>query len=571
MRFIQNPFVVALLGFILFISGLRAIGFVGPDEARYADVARGMLLSGDYVTPRLFGEPWFEKPPLYYWAASQLFRFSTNEQTARLPSAIAAIVFLLVWFRFARARFGETVALLATLFLASSLGWIGFARAAAMDMLFAATLDLALLLLALWLWERRPLRLYGFYIFLGLATLAKGPLAVGLAGLVFLGYAATIRDWSALRPLLLSPALAAFFAVAGPWYAICYAVNGAPFVEEFILEHNLARFVSADALGHGQPVWFYIPVLIAGLFPWSPLLLLPLGEMFHAARGVFRDKQRAFLFWWVVLPFAFFSLSENKLPGYLLPILPPITLWIAILVGQAAKTSSNTESSTPSLPRKAGGDSISGESASCGMPAEVPFILIGCSALLLLIVPLFAPLLSESLATGLRQALADWSMAGAWRQVLQGPVPVSRWLLLVGSVGFTIYFAVRKQTLFASFMVFLGVVVCLLAITAHLSPSINRVASARPVAERVIALGVPAEDVAVYRVHRNQTYQLSYYLGRGLPEWSPEDTTSNISIVVAGQDEQIPIARPVSYFPGQRLRVWELIGLRIETENPPRP
>jgi len=287
MRFIQNPFLVALLAFILFISGLRAIGFVGPDEARYADVARGMLLSGDYVTPRLFGEPWFEKPPLYYWAASQLFRISMNEQTARLPSAIAAIVFLLVWFRFARARFGETVALLATIFLASSLGWIGFARAAAMDMLFAATIDLALLLLALWLWERKPLRLYGFYIFLGLATLAKGPLAVVLAGLVFLGYVATFRDWAALRTLLLSPALAVFFAVAGPWYALCYAVNGAPFVEEFILEHNLARLVSAAALGHGQPAWFYIPVLIAGLFPWSPLLLLPLGEMVHAARGIF--------------------------------------------------------------------------------------------------------------------------------------------------------------------------------------------------------------------------------------------------------------------------------------------
>jgi hypothetical protein len=83
-------------------------------------------------------------------------------------------------------------------------------------------------------------------------------------------------------------------------------------------------------------------------------------------------------------------------------------------------------------------------------------------------------------------------------------------------------------------------------------------------------LGVPAEDVAVYRIHRNQAYQLSYYLGHGLPEWSLEDTTSNIAVVVAGQDEQIPIARPVSYFPGQRLRVWELIGLRIETENPPR-
>jgi 4-amino-4-deoxy-L-arabinose transferase-like glycosyltransferase len=561
MRFIQNPLLVALLAFILFLSGLGAVGFVGPDEARYADVARGMLLSGDYVTPRLFGEPWFEKPPLYYWIASQLFRIGTNEQTARLPSVIAAIIFLLIWYRFAKARFGETVAVLATIFLASSLGWIGFARAAAMDMLFTVTLDLALLLLALWLWERKPLRLYGFYLFLALATLAKGPLAVVLAGLVFLGYVATFRDWSALRPLLFSPALAVFFAVAGPWYALCYAANGAPFVEEFILEHNLARFVSPGALGHGQPVWFYIPVLVGGLFPWSPLLLLPLGVMVHAARGVLRDKQGAFLFWWVVLPFAFFSLSENKLPGYLLPVLPPLTLWIAILVGQAERTSS-AENSEPLLPGRAGAVQ---DSASCRRPPEVPLILIGCSALLLLTVPLLAPLLSESLATGLRQALAEWNLANAWRQVIQGTVPVSRWLLLAGSVGFTLYFATRKQPLYASFMAFTGVAVCLLAIMAYLSPAINRVASTRPVAERVIELGVPAEEVAVYRIHRNQTYQLSFYLGHGLAEWSPEDATSNISIIVANQDEQIPIARPLSYFPGQRLRIWELIGLRIET------
>ncbi len=565
MRFIQNPLLVALLALILFVSGLRAIGFVGPDEPRYADVARAMLLSGDYVTPRLFGEPWFEKPPLYYWIAAQFFRISISEQTARLPSAIAAIVFLLVWFRFARARFGETTAGLATIFLASALGWIGFARAAAMDMLFTVTLDLALLLLALWLWERKPLRLYGFYVFLGLATLAKGPLAVVLAGLVFLGYAATFRDWGALRSLLLSPALAVYFAVAAPWYVLCYVVNGAPFVEEFILEHNLARFVSADALGHGQPAWFYIPVLIAGLFPWSPLLLLPLAEMVYAARGVFRDKQRAFLFWWIALPFLFFSISENKLPGYLLPVLPPVTLWVAILVAHAAKPSSDAES-PGSSPGKLGVHPVTGNSASWDMPPGAPLILIGCSALLLLTVPLFAPLLSGSLTTGLRQALAEWSIAGAWQQIFQGTVPVSRWLLLTGSVGFTIYFAFRRQPLYASFMAFIGVAVCLLALTSHLSPSINRVASARSVAERIATLGVPAEEVAVYRLHRNQTYQLSYYLGHGLPEWSLEDTSSGVSIVVAGQDQQVPIARPLSYFPGQRIRIWELIGLRVEAE-----
>ena len=116
-------------------------------------------------------------------------------------------------------------------------------------------------------------------------------------------------------------------------------------------------------------------------------------------------------------------------------------------------------------------------------------------------------------------------------------------------------------------MLLASVAVCLLAITAHLSPAINSVASARSVADRIVSLAVPAEEVAVYRIHRNQTYQLSYYLGHGLPEWSPDDTASNASIVVAAQDQEVPIARPVSFFPGQRLRVWELIGLCIRTER----
>ena len=561
MRFLQNPLLTALLAFVLFLSGLGAVGFVGPDEARYADVARGMLLSGDYVTPRLFGEPWFEKPPLYYWFASQLFRLSTNEQTARLPSAIAALGFLLLWFRFARRRFGQTTAMLATIFLASTLAWIGFARAAAMDMLFTVTLDLALLLLALWFWERKSAYLYGFYALLGLATLAKGPLAVGLAGLVAFAYIATFREWTALRKLVLSPAVAAFFAVAAPWYVLCYAYNGAPFVEEFFVRHNLARLVSAEELGHGQPIWFYIPILLAGLFPWSAMLLLPLVEVVRGPRGIWQDQRRAFLFWWIALPFLFFSLAENKLPGYLLPILPPLTLWIAILVAEVSP--SETGKLVPSV--------VEGNAFPARLPEKLPLALIGVSALLLLTVPLFAPLLSESLATGLRRALADWSVAGAWAGILRGAVPVSRWILLAGAVAFSLYFLWQKQALGAAYLALTGVAVCMLAITAHLSPSINRVASTRSVAERIQSLAVPGDEVAVYRIHRNQTYQLSFYLGHGLREWSPADTSSNVSLVVAGQDEMVPFAQPLSLFPGQRLRLWQLIGLRIETQNPPRP
>src|SRR6266404_2360275 len=186
MKYFSNPLLWLLLAFTLYFLGLGAVGFVGPDEPRYADVARGMLRTGDYVTPRLFGETWFEKPPLYYWLASLFFRMGGSEIEARLPSALDAVAFLVMWFKFTRSRFGERRAIFACVLLGSTLGWIGFAHAAVTDMLFAAALGTDLVLLASWFWNKEEQTLWAFYAVLGLATLAKGPVAVVLAGLIAL-------------------------------------------------------------------------------------------------------------------------------------------------------------------------------------------------------------------------------------------------------------------------------------------------------------------------------------------------------------------------------------------------
>ena len=244
MKYFSNPLLWLLLAFTLYFLGLGAVGFVGPDEPRYADVARGMMRTGDYVTPRLFGEPWFEKPPLYYWLTSVFFRMGASEIEARLPSALAAIAFLVMWFKFTRRRFGERRAILACVLLGSTLGWIGFAHAAVVDMLFAAALGTALILLASWFWNKEEQTLWAFYAVLGLATLAKGPVAVVLAGLVALAYLLTCRDWKTLKATLLSPGPAFFLLVAGPWYAVCYQRNGMAFIQEFIIKHNFGRYLS---------------------------------------------------------------------------------------------------------------------------------------------------------------------------------------------------------------------------------------------------------------------------------------------------------------------------------------
>ena len=162
---------------------------------------------------------------------------------------------------------------------AAAAGGIGFGRAAAMDMLLTTTLGAALAMLAWWLWEEKAAALYGFYALLGVATLSKGPLAVALAGMVALGYVANFRQWKKIPKLLWTPALGCFAIIAAVWYWLCYQANGYAFVEEFFIRHNVQRLTSAAAIGHPEPFWFYVPILAAALFPWTPLLALPLLEL----------------------------------------------------------------------------------------------------------------------------------------------------------------------------------------------------------------------------------------------------------------------------------------------------
>ena len=217
MKHLSNPLLWLLLAFTLFFLGLGSVGFVGPDEPRYADVARGMLQSGDYVTPHLFGQPWFEKPPLYYWFAALFFHMGVTEISARLVSALAAALLLWFWFNICNRQFGLRTAAVSCIMLGSTVGWIAFAHAAVTDMLFAATLDASLLLLGVWLWRKQEQYLYGFFVLLALATLAKGPVAVLLAGIIALAYVVTFREWKTLWHTIYSPGLSFFIVLALPW------------------------------------------------------------------------------------------------------------------------------------------------------------------------------------------------------------------------------------------------------------------------------------------------------------------------------------------------------------------
>lgn len=343
-RRIKPSHLLLILGFVWvqFFLGLGGLGLVGPDEPRYAQVAREMLVSGDFVTPRYFGEPWLEKPVLYYWLASATYwLFGVNEFAARLPSALAAVLGVFCVYLVGRRREGPWEGLFSGLILAASILYFSLARAASTDMVFSAAMGVAWTALFFLLfgdrgWWRdssacasqRGLLLV-FYAFLGLATLAKGPagLVLPLASLaVFLGITGRTELAARFRPVT---GVLVLLAVVLPWYGLCTLANGWGFVEEFLIRHNLERFFT-DRYEHPQPVWFFPAVVLVGFFPWS-LQLIP------SARGLFRHRGRwrslaaaqdLFLWLWLLAPLVVFSLSRSKLPGYLLPAAPAIALLI---------------------------------------------------------------------------------------------------------------------------------------------------------------------------------------------------------------------------------------------------
>jgi 4-amino-4-deoxy-L-arabinose transferase-like glycosyltransferase len=320
--------VLLALVLALLVFRLGAIPLVGPDEPRYARVAVEMHRAGEWVTPTLQGQPWLEKPPLFYWLASGAFSvLGETEAAARLPSVLATLL-LVGATAFCGARlYGPAAGLHAGFVAGTCVLTFVYGHAASMDMLLAATVTVAIGLAGLGvLGLAGPRAVIVAAAAAGLATLAKGPLGLLLPALVLGAHLAITRDVRPLRGLLSVPAVIAFLVVAAPWYVAILVDQGRRFVDVFILNHNIERFTSTIH-HHAQPVWFYVPVLLAGLVPWSGLSVPALVRI--DPRG---SRQDLLVVLWLVLPLAFFSLAGSKLPGYIVPCVPPL----AILMGRAA-------------------------------------------------------------------------------------------------------------------------------------------------------------------------------------------------------------------------------------------
>ena len=323
---------LALMVCLLFLH-LGRIPLVGPDEPRYARVAVEMHRSGDLLTPTLQGHPWFEKPILYYWlAAASMTAFGESESAARFPSVVACLTWVALTVWFGTRLYGASAGLHAGFVLGMNLLGFIFGRAAAMDMLLTACVTGSIGLFGLALLGRAGrAAAVSAYAVAGLAVLAKGPLGVLLPALVVGTYLALSRDRESFRRVWSWPGVALFLFITVPWYASMTLLHGRAFLSVFFLNHNLSRYFSTIHQ-HAGPFYYYAPILLCSLFPWAGLAVAGLLRL--APRRAPLDR---FLLIWLVAPLIFFSAAGSKLPGYVLPCLPPLALLAGRLAADCAE------------------------------------------------------------------------------------------------------------------------------------------------------------------------------------------------------------------------------------------
>lgn len=329
-------FVAAVLA--LWFGCLELRGLYFPDEGRYAEIPREMVASGDWVTPTLNGIPYFEKPPLQYWATAVLFRaFGTDEWTARLAPAGAGLLAVLAVMATARRLYSRRAAWMAGAMLASSSGHFLASQFVTLDVMLTAFLAGALCAFLLAQRDATPPRetrrwMAAAWLLCALAFLTKGAIAIVLPGLAVAAYVAVRRDGTLLRRLHLGMGVVIVTLVVLPWLVAAERRNPGFLYFFFVVEH-WQRFLQPTHQRIG-PWWYFIPIMLAYLVPWLPAIVAARPRRQPSARTAPRFDPVVFAWCWAGAIFVFFSLSSSKLPSYILPALPGIALAVAPRLAQ---------------------------------------------------------------------------------------------------------------------------------------------------------------------------------------------------------------------------------------------
>ena len=531
----------AFCAFLLFF-GLGAFGLVGADEPRYAQIAREMLARHDWVVPVLNGKPWLEKPVLYYWEAMISYRiFGVSDWAARIPGAFSAATMVIAVFVFCRRIQNSVttkdtteheggnsksavpqcrsaaVPLDAALITLSTAGVIGYGRAASTDMPLAANFTIAMLCwIARYAEPEAPNesgmqtrlhpRLLFFYVFMALATLAKGPVAPFLAAVIIVTFAAVRRDAKIVWQTLWWPGILVYLAIAAPWYGMVQQRTG-NFFRFFFLEQNLQRYTS-NVYRHPQPFWFYIPVTLLALVPW---VMWAVCGWWKSARGVTAgiramreettqspplpkegkdgapEELQLFLAIWAIVPVVFFSFSGSKLPGYILPAVPAWALLAALSI---ARHDVQSRGRTLLI--------LFHSAIAAGLVAAV------------IVAPYRTLRVPVSTTAALTAAVAAVAMfAGIAVTLLRRGLPLLRFVTLVPVV------------LAVAYILRIG------------APALDAKLSARPVAQELARIETQRVQVGVLHVKRELEYGLNFYRNQPIASYDRAEIPVGNHLVVA--------------------------------------
>ncbi len=439
----------------MYLFNLGAVGFLAPDEPRYASIGREMAASHDFITPRLDQKPWFEKPPLLYWMVA-LGRVThlPDEWSARLLVVFTSLIFLAFFYSVLAQEFSERVAFTATAILSTSAGWIAYSSVAVNDLPMTAAFSAAMLIA---LFQTRRESGYAAGALLGLAILAKAFVPLVLFVPVFL--IARRTRWTMILGCMV---------VAAPWHLLAWARNGGAFWQDYLWKQQVLRFFS-PSLAHVQPFWYYLPVLLAGLFPWTPLAGLLIR------RKTFEDVRVRFLVAWLLFALVFFSAARNKLPGYVLPLLPPLAIVFALGIDHAGQAKK---------------------------------FWIASAALPLILLPAIIPALPDALLSGIRNTPVHWTAIAAG-------LPFAIFALAAW------FLARRESTSLAVAVIFAGATAGLIYVKVKAFPILDDRVSVRVFFRQHASemAGACIED----GVRREWRYGLNYYAGREIPDCTSAD------------------------------------------------
>ena len=346
-KLLERPIIVILL--LLILSGylyffqLDKIALTDPDETFYGQTAKEMFLKGEWLTPTLYGEPQFEKPIFFYWLIEISYKiFGINEFAVRFPCALFGFLGLVGIYLLGRLLFSNRTGIFSAVILATSLEYLILSIGCVTDMVLFTLLLFGVLLFFYGQIRRKDYSYLLSSAAFALATLTKGPIGLLLPAFIIVLYLALTKNLAIFKKgFMLAGALIIFAIIAKPWYIIMYKIHAQDFLNVFFGFHNVTRFLTPE---HkiGSQVYYNIPIVLGGFFPWSVFLPLGFWHMFKTIRlpagkaGNTHDaicntnNTSIFLLLWFVFIFLFFTASSTKLPTYIFPCF----LSLALITGK---------------------------------------------------------------------------------------------------------------------------------------------------------------------------------------------------------------------------------------------